>query len=207
MREELENILEDIWVKINEEKVKVQASNYPLELLDELISEGYLLKKDDEILLTEKGEESAKKIIRLHRLAERLLSDVLGVSKGIMEESACRFEHIISEEVEEAICTLLGHPSVCPHGRPIPPGKCCLKGEDKVQRLIFKLSELNPGDEGEIKYILADDAVSKKVIAVGLLPGRRFKVIRVFPTYVIQMNNTHFALDKQIAETIYVLKL
>jgi DtxR family Mn-dependent transcriptional regulator len=205
MREELENILKDVWIKTNEENVDVNISDYPRELIDELVSHGYLLKKDGRIFLTAKGEEKARKIIRLHRLAERLLSDVLSIAD--VEESACRFEHILSEEVEEAICTLLGHPSVCPHGRPIPKGKCCLKGENRVQRLIFRLSELNPGDEGEVKYILADDAVSKKIIAVGLLPGRRFKVIRVFPTYVIQMDNTHFALDKQIAETIYCLKL
>jgi DtxR family Mn-dependent transcriptional regulator len=204
MREQLENILKNMWVKIYEERSEMQQSSYPLSLLQELVSGGYV---SEDFKLTEKGERKAQKIVRLHRLAERLLNDVLGTSENATEESACLFEHFLNEEVEEAICTLLGHPSVCPHGRPIPRGKCCLKGEEIVQRLIFRLSELNPGDEGEVKYILADDTVSQKIIAVGLLPGKKFRVVRVFPTHVIQVDNTHFALDKQMADTIYAIKL
>jgi DtxR family Mn-dependent transcriptional regulator len=204
MREELENILKNIWIN-QEEGLKAYLKEHSL--LEELISKGYVVERDDKIDLTEKGKERAKKVVRLHRLAERLLSDVLGISESATERSACLFEHVLSEEVEEAICTLLGHPSICPHGRAIPQGKCCIKGKEGVQRLIFKLSELKPGDEAEVRYMLASEDVSQKTMAVGLLPGRRFKVIRVFPTYVIQIDNTHFALDRQIADTIYALKL
>ncbi|WP_244372834.1 iron dependent repressor, metal binding and dimerization domain protein [Archaeoglobus fulgidus] len=84
-------------------------------------------------------------MVRLHRLAERLLSDILGFKD--VEEHACRFEHLIDDEAEEAICTLLGHPQVCPHGRTIPAGNCCIIKETEVERVIYRLSELSQGDE------------------------------------------------------------
>ena len=170
------------------------------------MKEGLIKIENGKIALTEEGEKRARKIIRLHRLAERLLNDVLGMGESQIEESACRFEHIISDEVEEAICTLLGHPTVCPHGLPIPPGNCCMKGEREVERLIFRLSELSPGDEGVIKYIVGGKDLSDKVVSFGLLPGERLKVIRVFPSFVIQIGNTQFALDRELASAIFVLK-
>ena len=61
-----------------------------------------------------------------HRLAERLFRDVLGIhDEDEIESSACKFEHILSPDVTERICTLLGHPTACPHGSPIPKGDCC----------------------------------------------------------------------------------
>lgn len=207
LSEQLENILKNVWLKIYEDKSKALQSDYDEELIDRLVSRGYVERMNDEIVLTEEGEISARKIVRLHRLAERLLSDVLGISEANTEMSACLFEHVLSEEVEKAICTLLGHPAICPHGRKIPKGECCLEGASQVERLIFKLSELNPGDEGEVKYLLADEPILQKIITLGMLPGKKFRVVRVFPAYVIQMGNTNFAIDKTIADTIYVLRL
>ena len=203
MKEEAENLLKEIWLSVHEnfELKKVDDS-----LRDYLMKEGLIKVENGKIALTEEGEKRARKIIRLHRLAERLLNDVLGMGESQIEESACRFEHIISDEVEEAICTLLGHPTVCPHGSPIPPGNCCMKGEREVERLIFRLSELSPGDEGIIKYIVGGKDLSDKVVSFGLLPGERLKVIRVFPSFVIQIGNTQFALDRELASAIFVLK-
>jgi len=204
--EKMENALKNIWLKTIEEKSDADISDYDEELVEALISKGYLAKSNSHITLTEEGENTARKIVRLHRLAERLLNDVLGISGHNTELSACLFEHVLSEEVEEAICTLLGHPSVCPHGRNIPRGKCCLEGAEKIERLIFKLSDLDPGDEGEVKYLLAEEPILQKIITLGMLPGKKFKMIRVFPAFVIQIGNTNFAIDKKVADTIYVLK-
>ncbi len=206
MKEELENALKEIWMSLNETKKDVSVSEFSEDIIRDLISSGYILRKGDKIILTDQGGERARKIIRLHRLAERLLNDVLGMGETHVEESACKFEHVLSDEVEEAICTLLGHPGVCPHGRRIPRGKCCIEGEEEVKRLIFRLSELSPGEEAEVKYIVADDEISSKILAVGLLPGKKIKVIRVFPTFVIQIGNTQFALDRKIADAIYTLR-
>ena len=64
---------------------------------------------------------------RAHRLAERLFTDVLSLrDEEAVESNACQFEHILSPELTDRICTFLGHPETCPHGSPIPRGKCCL---------------------------------------------------------------------------------
>jgi len=78
--------------------------------------------------LTERGRKKAADIIRRHRLAERLFTDSLALdSETEIEQQACKFEHILSPEATEKICTFLGHPRTCPHGAPIPPGACCEK--------------------------------------------------------------------------------
>jgi putative ABC transport system ATP-binding protein len=76
--------------------------------------------------LTPRGRERAASIIRRHRLAERLFTDSLAMdSESEIEQQACKFEHILSPEATDKICTFLGHPRTCPHGAPIPPGPCC----------------------------------------------------------------------------------
>jgi putative ABC transport system ATP-binding protein len=76
--------------------------------------------------LTSRGRERAASIIRRHRLAERLFTDSLAMdSESEIEQQACKFEHILSPEATDKICTFLGHPRTCPHGAPIPPGPCC----------------------------------------------------------------------------------
>jgi Mn-dependent DtxR family transcriptional regulator len=80
--------------------------------------------------LTAKGRQRAADIIRRHRLAERLFTDSLAMdSETEIEQQACKFEHILSPEATDKICTFLGHPKTCPHGAPIPPGKCCDLGD------------------------------------------------------------------------------
>ncbi|MGA8312751.1 MAG: ATP-binding cassette domain-containing protein [Terriglobales bacterium] len=84
--------------------------------------------------LTARGRQRAADIIRRHRLAERLFTDSLALdSESEIEQQACKFEHILSTEATDKICTFLGHPRTCPHGAAIPPGPCCgrnLEGRD-----------------------------------------------------------------------------
>src|SRR6202140_3176573 len=76
--------------------------------------------------LTPRGHQPAADIIRRHRLAERLFTDSLAMdSETEIEQQACKFEHILSPEATDKICTFLNHPLTCPHGAPIPPGPCC----------------------------------------------------------------------------------
>src|ERR1700736_3982218 len=76
--------------------------------------------------LTPRGRLRAADIIRRHRLAERLFTDSLALdSEAEIEQQACKFEHILSPEATDKICSFLGHPRTCPHGAPIPPGPCC----------------------------------------------------------------------------------
>src|SRR6266568_819881 len=89
--------------------------------------------------LTPRGRQRAADIIRRHRLAERLFTDSLALdSETEIEQQACRFEHILSPEATDKICTFLGHPRTCPHGAPIPPGACCGKQTEFTNQRILE---------------------------------------------------------------------
>jgi putative ABC transport system ATP-binding protein len=78
-----------------------------------------------EVHLTEAGSRRARDVVRRHRLAERLFTDTFAIEDAEAQVQACRFEHIITPELDQRICSFLGHPKTCPHGNPIPPGSCC----------------------------------------------------------------------------------
>jgi putative ABC transport system ATP-binding protein len=80
---------------------------------------------DGEVRLTDYGNRRARDVVRRHRLAERLFKDTFSVDDSEAHNQACKFEHIISPELDQRICTFLGHPKTCPHGNPIPTGDCC----------------------------------------------------------------------------------
>ena len=86
------------------------------------------------IIFTEKGRRRAEDIIRRHRLAERLFTQTFQVEdEREIAEQACKFEHILSPEATDRICTFLGHPRTCPHGSPIPAGPCCLAAKSAIR--------------------------------------------------------------------------
>jgi putative ABC transport system ATP-binding protein len=88
------------------------------------------------VALTARGRRRAADIIRRHRLAERLFTDSLALdSESEIEQQACKFEHILSPEATDKICSFLGHPKTCPHGAPIPPGQCCGRTDALVDAL------------------------------------------------------------------------
>jgi putative ABC transport system ATP-binding protein len=82
-----------------------------------------------EVRLTESGSRRARDVVRRHRLAERLFTDTFAIEDAEAHQQACRFEHIITPELDQRICSFLGHPKTCPHGNPIPPGPCCEKAQ------------------------------------------------------------------------------
>ena len=77
------------------------------------------------VQLTPGGSRRARDVVRRHRLAERLFKDTFAIEDSELHNQACKFEHIISPELDQRICSFLGHPKTCPHGNPIPPGDCC----------------------------------------------------------------------------------
>jgi Iron dependent repressor, metal binding and dimerisation domain len=85
------------------------------------------------IHFTDRGQKRAEDIIRRHRLAERLFVQTFRVQdEAEVAEQACRFEHILSPEATDSICSFLGHPRTCPHGSPIPAGPCCVAAKQAV---------------------------------------------------------------------------
>ena len=95
------------------------------------------------IYFTEKGRKRAEDIIRRHRLAERLFVQTFRVvDEHEVAEQACRFEHILSPEATDSICSFLGHPRTCPHGSPIPAGPCCIAA--KLAPVAAQAASLHP---------------------------------------------------------------
>jgi len=179
------------------------------DILDTLVKEGYItLDHGKAARFTDKGEGLARDITRRQRLAERLLIDVLELGRREMDYQACEFEHILSKEVEESICTLLGHPKECPHGLPIPPGDCCRKAKDYIESVVVPLSKLSAGDVARIVYVLTREHPQlHKLMAFGVTPGAKVSVHQVFPSFVIQVDQTQVALESEIAKEIFVKRV
>ncbi|MEO8725546.1 MAG: ATP-binding cassette domain-containing protein [Acidobacteriaceae bacterium] len=91
-------------------------------------SESLAAHGDSIIEYTERGRQRARDVVRRHRLSERLFVQTFHLSdEAEVEQQACKFEHILSPEATDSICTFLGHPAACPHSNPIPPGECCVR--------------------------------------------------------------------------------
>ena len=200
-----EEILERLWIEIIEHKklpdITVLKDNAGFK---ELLAEECLSLEETQ-LLTAKGMDEGELCVRRHRLAERLLVDVLHVKVGLVHETGCSLEHILHKGLEDNICILLGHPKSCPHGRAIPQGKCCKERKRKLESLVMPLSELRKGQRGKIAYIHTDDrAMLRKVMAMGALPGLSIALVQRFPSYVFQIGESQFAIDKNMAEQIQV---
>jgi DtxR family Mn-dependent transcriptional regulator len=160
---------------------------------------------DSNLLLTPSGEDEARQVIRRHRLAERLLHDILNMEVEATEDSACEFEHFLADQVTESICTLLGHPRECPHGSPIPEGRCCREARQVVESLVVPVTQLSPGEEGRVAY-LSSKSQSRlhKLMAFGIAPGMNIKVHQHYPTIVLECEHTQLAMEAEIAGDIQV---
>ena len=203
--EKVENFVKGIYLRCNFSQIAGDLS--PEAVLETLKNEGYIKIEDNKIMFLKKGEEIGKKIIRRHRLTERLLKDILQMTIDEIEEPACRLEHTITEGLEDSICTLLGHPSVCPHGFEIPPGKCCKDVSKTLEPIIVSLSDMEAGGEGNIMYLVTKSHPRlQRLSTLGLSPGSKIKIIQTFPTFVVQVDETQIALEKSIAKDIFVRK-
>ncbi len=207
--EKAEEILETLWIHTEEE----QGDSLSLDDLggaekkpiEQLLRAGYISLSDDRVMLTSKGRPEATSVVRRHRLAERLLTDVLGTRDTLIHEKACKFEHLLDRGLDESICSLLGHPKICPHGKLIPPGRCCQREQTQAQRLVLPLSQLAEGQKGKVAYIYAPESSRlQKLVVMGILPGASISLIQSFPSYVFQVRQTQFAVDKEIADAIYI---
>jgi len=132
--ERFDHLLEQIWICGEEgitaqvERIRTLGSVDPVRTLGRMADLRLVEVRDAEARLTEHGSNRARDVIRRHRLAERLFTDTFGIPDSEVHSQACKFEHIISPELDQKICTFLGHPKTCPHGNPIPPGACCANG-------------------------------------------------------------------------------
>jgi DtxR family Mn-dependent transcriptional regulator len=101
------------------ERLKISAQSVS-EMVHRLAEQGFVVLSGRGLSLTPAGQERAESVVRKHRLAERFLVDIVGLPWHEAHTEAGRWEHVISDAVEARFVTLLGHPTTCPHGSPIP---------------------------------------------------------------------------------------
>ncbi|WP_234945292.1 metal-dependent transcriptional regulator [Anaeromyxobacter sp. Fw109-5] len=173
--------------------------------LEELARIGLVRLDGARVQLTEQGETRARDVVRRHRLAERLFRDVLELGEGATEQQACELEHILSPEATDSVCTLLGHPPTCPHGKPIPQGPCCGTFQKTLRPLVTGLRSFDLGASGRIVFIAPKfhDRMDR-LAALGVIPGSTIRLHQRSPSYVIEIGETTIALDPEIAGEIYV---
>jgi DtxR family Mn-dependent transcriptional regulator len=212
--ERVEELLELIWTmrekgvsdlgQLLETTPDVEANH----ILRLMIRDDLFNVDGNRVILKERGEEKAREIIRRHRLTERLLSEIFEMSEEKVEEEACKLEHILSPGVTESVCTFLGHPPTCIHGKPIPRGECCVKFKKEMKPLVIPLEDLGLGEEGRIVFIAPKSHQRlDRLSTLGIVPGSLIRMHQKNPSHVLQIGETTLALDKDIVKDIYVKKI
>ena len=210
----IDEILELIWTlrergvsdldKLLEETKDLEAKS----ILRLMIKDGLFEVEDNRMILKERGEEKAREIIRRHRLTERLLLEIFEMSEEEVEQEACKLEHILSPGVTDSVCTFLGHPPTCIHGKPIPRGACCAKFKKEMKPLVIPLEELGLGENGRIVFIAPRSHQRlDRLSTLGIVPGSILRMHQKNPSYVLQIGETTLALDSEVVRDIYVKKV
>lgn len=155
--------------------------------------------RHDGAQLTELGRERAGILRRRHRLAERLLTDLLGVPWERVHDIACRFEHVIDEEVEPYLASALDHPTTCPHGNPLD-----IAEEDRWD----PLTTLEPGQSGSLRRVVDETEPTLDYLArLGLRPGARVTVCAQAPfdgPLTVEINGERHAVSRAMADCLLV---
>jgi DtxR family transcriptional regulator, Mn-dependent transcriptional regulator len=212
-KERIDEALELLWV-LNEEghqalnRFRLSSEDDEVDsIISVLKSDNFVVTSGDDIQFTDKGRSEAKALIRRLRLAERLFTDVFEMRDDTVLADACKMEHILSEELTDSVCTFLGHPQTCPHGKPIPRGECCKKYKVEVEPVVTRLSEFEVGSKGRITFIVPTKSSRlSKLNSLGIAAGSVIRLLQRNPSYVIQIDETTVAIDPEIAKEIYIKK-
>ena len=173
------------------------------EMMRRLDHEALITVNNNSIRLTEAGATLAQQVVRRHRLAERLLTDVLGLSWAEAHHEAGRWEHVISTNVEVAIDRLLGSPTTCPHGNPIP-------GSHYEAPDSRRLADLGVGDAFTVSRIPEELEFTPGLLdfleRAALIPGRSGTVTASSPdgTMTVEVAGSHVGIGAFASARILV---
>ncbi|MDO9308993.1 MAG: metal-dependent transcriptional regulator [Deltaproteobacteria bacterium] len=212
LSDKAEEILEALWIAVEEKKLAaLDPQDFSIPLDDpayaELTGRAMVEIRQGLVYFRPEGKIEGRTTIRRHRLAERLMMDVLNIRGEAGDYKACEFEHLLHEGVDTKVCTMLNHPTTCPHGKPIPPGDCCEQARAEGDLGVVPLTEFKSGQEGEIAYIQTEDSKKmQKLMAMGVLPGNRIVLQQAFPSYIFRVGYSEFAIDSNLAKEIFVRK-
>jgi DtxR family transcriptional regulator, Mn-dependent transcriptional regulator len=172
------------------------------EMMRRLETEG-LITNDGGIRLTDAGLVLATKVVRRHRLAERFLTDILGLSWAEAHHEAGRWEHVMSESVESAMDRVLGKPTTCPHGNPIP-------GSDYIELDARPLAAVDVGTGFTVQRITEELEFTPGLLefleASALQPGREGTITAASPdgTLTIEIEGRHVGVGAFASARILV---
>jgi DtxR family transcriptional regulator, Mn-dependent transcriptional regulator len=173
------------------------------EMIRRLRDEGYIIAEGRALHLTLPGRALAESVVRKHRLAERLLTDIIGLSWEKSHIEACRWEHVISDEVEARLVDLLGHPRTCPHGNPIP-------GAEPVDYRETALSDAIGGERIRLRRVTEQVEIDTESLAYlsgsGFIPGAAATVASRAPdgTLTLDVGGHSLALGPALAQQLFV---
>lgn len=213
--QDVEEVAEELWTLAEQgsdrlsdlrDTTRVEAL-YPA--LEELARRGLVRLEEPHVSLTPQGRELAARQVRRHRLAEALFTTVLEVHDDeAVNQTACVMEHVLSGGIADSICAFLGHPVICPHGKPIPPGACCGSFTRTITPLVQPLDQLAVGEEGRVVFI--SPRVPERMTRLsnlGVVPGAIVRLQQRRPAAVLRVGETTLALDSEAAGEIYVKKV
>ena len=170
---------------------------------------------DRHLQLTDEGHRLATRVMRKHRLAERLLTDVIGLDWELVHEEACRWEHVMSETVEKRLLELLGHPTESPYGNPIPGldelGSDTL-GEDFMDG-VESLAKVATLEKGTVlvrrisEEMQKDETLMSALRRVGALPDRSVTVVATNEGVLVGSGGESAEIVPEAAEHIFVRRL
>jgi DtxR family Mn-dependent transcriptional regulator len=164
------------------------------EMVRRLEDDGYLVRTGRAVDLTARGHERADSVVRRHRLAERFLVDVVGLPWVQAHIEAGRWEHVISDDVEARFVEILGNPTTCPHGNPIPGTP-----PDTVPQ--WAMSDTSPGDHVRLARITERVEIDAEALRYldehGFVPGRGARVRHRAPdgTLTLELDETEGSPD------------
>jgi DtxR family transcriptional regulator, iron-dependent repressor len=173
------------------------------EMIRRLREDGYLEMRGRSLVLTGQGRTLAESVVRKHRLAERLLTDIIGLPWEKAHLEAGRWEHVISDEVEDRLVEVLGHPTTCPHGNPIP-------GAGLSPDSWTSLSLSQRGDHVRLERVTEMVEIDLESLsylsAHGFVPGREATVTSRAPdgTLILDLGDQTIALGPGLAQQLYV---
>ncbi len=148
---------------------------------------------DRHLELTAKGRQKAVQVMRKHRLAERLLSDVIGLEWEYVHEEACRWEHVMSDRVEELLDARLGHPQRTPYGNPVHDTDGLRRGVEHAQHgnLVRLAADAGGSTEVQLEWVgeplQADPAALASLRRNGVVPGTKLRVAIHGPSLLVQL--------------------
>jgi DtxR family transcriptional regulator, Mn-dependent transcriptional regulator len=171
-----------------------------------------IVEGDRHLQLTAEGRSKATHVLRKHRLAERLLADVIGLDWAYVHDEACRWEHVMSEQVERRVLEMLDHPTESPYGNPIPglaelgdrPAAQFMDGVASIVDVVPAVGEVSVTIRRLAEPVQFEPELLQQFFAAGVMPGASARVSRQGSYIVLQVEGVDEALELPIEVAAHI---